>query len=205
MIFQMTMGASAAAMAARTRSLHDVDMQKQRELRLQMLRGAADVQDQLLDDDVGTVTSTLGRGVSSWRFWKTLLRRVVGSSIYPFARDVRQIEARFGYSVASYFRFFRWIILSFAAISLPSVVLLVLHILQLVDTVREDHSMRNSFMDTLTIFLSTCDRAARSMPTGSRLSASSRRTFCSPCTLARKQCDIRYATHSNARTSVQSE
>ncbi|TYZ66192.1 hypothetical protein PybrP1_007375 [[Pythium] brassicae (nom. inval.)] len=94
---------------------------------MQLLRGAAEVQEQL---DAG-MDATGFAATSGGRFRVTLkkLRLFLRRKLYPFATDVRHIEARFGYSVASYFRFFRWIIMSFIAISLPCCAFLVLHIL----------------------------------------------------------------------------
>lgn len=112
---------------ARMNQLKERDQQMQNELRMQLLKGAAEVQE-LLDagiDTSGLSTTSGGRFRVTLKKFRLFLRR----KLYPFATDVRQIEARFGYSVASYFRFFRWIIMSFIAISIPSLVFLVLHIL----------------------------------------------------------------------------
>ncbi|RLN51113.1 hypothetical protein BBJ28_00019842, partial [Nothophytophthora sp. Chile5] len=109
-----------------------MEAQRQREMRQQMLNGAADAQE-LLDADMSDVTNGLAaRGLRfQWKKLRLLLRR----RLYPFTTDIRQIEARFGYSVASYFRFFAWIIATFSVMALPCVVLLVLHVLRLVNQV----------------------------------------------------------------------
>ncbi|KAG1697344.1 hypothetical protein DVH05_016626 [Phytophthora capsici] len=78
----------------------EMEAQRQREMRQQMLNGAADAQE-MLEADFGDGT------------------------------DRAAIEAQFGSSVASYFRFFGWIIMTFMIISLPCLVFLVLHILYL--------------------------------------------------------------------------
>lgn len=73
-----------------------------------MLNGAAEAQD-LMDDTMSTAFTTTSKK----------LERIVLQHFIFFVTDIRQIEARFGYAVASYFRFFRWIIMSFFAISIP--------------------------------------------------------------------------------------
>lgn len=112
---------------ARSRS-KELELQKQREMRLKLLHGAADAMDDDMDlaNAMGASSGSRGLRLKFKRFGLAIRRRM-----YPFAQDVRQIEARFGHSVASYFRFFRWIVMSFISISAPCVLLLVLHVLQL--------------------------------------------------------------------------
>ncbi|KAF1332859.1 hypothetical protein FI667_g3124, partial [Globisporangium splendens] len=106
--------------------LKELELQKQRETRRQMLNGAADAQEQLDGDiDLSGVVTSGGRFSATLKKMRAFARR----RLYPFDTDVRQIEARFGYSVASYFKFFRWIIMSFIVISMPCLVLLILHAL----------------------------------------------------------------------------
>lgn len=116
--------------AARHSRLKELELQKQSEMKMQLLRSAAEAQEQLDAngmDDVGLAAMSGGRFRVTMKKLRLFLRR----KLYPFATDVRQIEARFGYSVASYFKFFRWIIMSFIAISIPCLVFLVLHVLYL--------------------------------------------------------------------------
>lgn len=112
---------------ARSRN-KELELQRQREMRLKLLHGAADAMDDDMDltDAMSTASGSRGLRLKIRRLGLAIRRRM-----YPFATDVRQIEARFGHSVASYFRFFRWIIMSFISISVPCVLLLVLHVLQL--------------------------------------------------------------------------
>uniref|UniRef100_K3WCX8 Uncharacterized protein n=1 Tax=Globisporangium ultimum (strain ATCC 200006 / CBS 805.95 / DAOM BR144) TaxID=431595 RepID=K3WCX8_GLOUD len=126
----MSLNLQQSGFAARNGDrLKELELQKQREMRRQMLNGAADAQEQL-DGDMDLSGMMTSRG----RFSVTLkkIRAFVRRKLYPFDTDVRQIEARFGYSVASYFKFFRWIIMSFIAISIPCLVLLILHTLYMV-------------------------------------------------------------------------
>ncbi|KAK1944433.1 Transmembrane channel-like protein 1 [Phytophthora citrophthora] len=106
----------------------EMEAQRQREMRQQMLNGAADAQEMLeADFDDGTDRAAV-RGIRlKWKKFRLFLRR----RLYPFTTDIRQIEAQFGSSVASYFRFFGWIIMTFMVMSLPCFVFLVLHILYL--------------------------------------------------------------------------
>lgn len=120
--------------AARHSRLKELELQKQSEMKMQLLRGAAEAQEQLDAngmDDVGLAAMSGGRFRVTMKKFRLFLRR----KLYPFTTDVRQIEARFGYSVASYFKFFRWIIMSFIAISIPCLVFLVLHVLYLTSQV----------------------------------------------------------------------
>ncbi|KAG1695987.1 hypothetical protein DVH05_018974 [Phytophthora capsici] len=106
----------------------EMEAQRQREMRQQMLNGAADAQE-MLEADFGDGTDRAAvKGIRlKWKKFRLFLRR----RFYPFTTDIRQIEAQFGSSVASYFRFFGWIIMTFMIISLPCFVFLVLHILYL--------------------------------------------------------------------------
>ncbi|KAJ0411534.1 hypothetical protein ATCC90586_001129 [Pythium insidiosum] len=113
-------------MTGRTRD-DDAEQRRHQQWRLQMLSGAADAQAQL-DDAAPLQLAALSRGGRTWRRLKLLFQR----RLAPFATDIRQIEARFGYSVASYFRFFRWIILAFVAVAIPALGLLVMHIVVIV-------------------------------------------------------------------------
>ncbi|KAJ0405692.1 hypothetical protein P43SY_007333 [Pythium insidiosum] len=113
-------------MTGRTRD-DDAEQRRHQQWRLQMLSGAADAQAQL-DDAAPLQLAALSRGGRTWRRLKLLFQR----RLAPFATDIRQIEARFGYSVASYFRFFRWIILAFVAVAIPALGLLVMHIIVIV-------------------------------------------------------------------------
>lgn len=125
----------AAAAAARSSRLNELERQRQSEMKMQLLRGAAEAQEQL---DAEMDVRGVGARSASGRFRVAIkkLERFVRRSLDPFATDVRQIEARFGYSVASYFRFFRWVVLSFVATAVPSLVGLVLHVLYLTTHVR---------------------------------------------------------------------
>lgn len=121
--------------AARHSRMKELELQKQSEMKMQLLRGAAEAQEQLDAngvDDSGLAAMSSGRFRVTMKKFRLFLKR----KLYPFATDVRQIEARFGYSVASYFKFFRWIIMSFIAISIPCLVFLVLHILYKTTQVR---------------------------------------------------------------------
>ncbi|RLN02676.1 hypothetical protein BBJ28_00021904, partial [Nothophytophthora sp. Chile5] len=70
-----------------------MEAQRQREMRQQMLSGAADAQE-LLDADMSDVTNGLAaRGL---RFQWKKLRLLLRHRLYPFTTDIRQIEARFG-------------------------------------------------------------------------------------------------------------
>ncbi|KAL3660681.1 hypothetical protein V7S43_014435 [Phytophthora oleae] len=106
----------------------EMEAQRQREMRQQMLNGAADAQE-ILEADFGDGADRAAvRGIRlKWKKFRLFLRR----RLYPFTTDIRQIEAQFGSSVASYFRFFGWIIMTFMIMSLPCFVFLVLHILYL--------------------------------------------------------------------------
>ncbi|KAG7389885.1 hypothetical protein PHYPSEUDO_009399 [Phytophthora pseudosyringae] len=125
-MIQVKLGLGAAS-AGRSR-MTEMEAQRQREMRQQMLNGAADAQE-MLEADLGDGTDrAAARGMRlKWKKFRMFLRR----RLYPFATDIRQIEAQFGSSVASYFRFFGWIIMTFMVMSLPCFVLLVLHILYL--------------------------------------------------------------------------
>ncbi|POM62625.1 hypothetical protein PHPALM_28201 [Phytophthora palmivora] len=122
---QLGLGATGGRNGSR---ITEMEAQRQREIRLQMLNGAADAQE-MLEADLGNGTDhTAVRGIRlKWKKFRLLLRR----RLYPFTTDIRQIEAQFGSSVASYFRFFGWIIMTFIVVSLPCFVFLVLHILYL--------------------------------------------------------------------------
>ncbi|TMW65418.1 hypothetical protein Poli38472_008060 [Pythium oligandrum] len=126
MQLQLRMGASAAALAARRR-LTEADQLKQQQMRTQMLHGAAEAQAMLLDDAVDISFTNGPRRRTPWNYFRLWLMRRMS----PLEKDVKQIEARFGTSVASYFRFFLWIISSFGAISIPALIFLILHILVL--------------------------------------------------------------------------
>ncbi|KAF1793372.1 Anoctamin [Phytophthora cactorum] len=106
----------------------EMEAQRQREMRQQMLNGAADAQE-MLEADLGDGKDRAAvKGIRlKWKKFRLFIRR----RLYPFTRDIRQIEAQFGSSVASYFRFFGWIIMTFMVMSLPCFVFLVLHILYL--------------------------------------------------------------------------
>ncbi|OQR95242.1 hypothetical protein ACHHYP_00158 [Achlya hypogyna] len=100
----------------------ELERQKAKEAVRQMLRGAADVNaDDDGDDDLSNIRAL------TWlqRAWG-LFRRLV-----PLTRDIKQIEARYGPSVAAYFVFCRWIILNYMVVSIPALYFLVRHILEL--------------------------------------------------------------------------
>ncbi|GLD92349.1 hypothetical protein PINS_up000882 [Pythium insidiosum] len=118
----------------------DAEQRRQQQWRLQMLTGAADAQAQL--DDIAPLQLSSSRSGRTWKRLTMLFQR----RLVPFATDIRQIEARFGYSVASYFRFFRWIIFAFLVVALPAFALLVTHLIVLVRAnaarATADHSWR---------------------------------------------------------------
>ncbi|OWZ18141.1 hypothetical protein PHMEG_0007812 [Phytophthora megakarya] len=127
-MMQLRLGLVATGAGRNGSRITDMEAQRQREMRQQMLNGAADAQE-MLEADLGDGTDhTNVRGIRlKWKKFQMFLRR----RLYPFTTDIRQIEAQFGSSVASYFRFFGWVIMTFIVVALPSFVLLVLHILYL--------------------------------------------------------------------------
>ncbi|ETO61574.1 hypothetical protein F444_20472 [Phytophthora nicotianae P1976] len=125
-MMQIKLGLSGGGGRSR---LTEIEAQRQREMRQQMLNGAADVQE-MLEADLGDGNDRAAvKGIRlKWKKLRLFIRR----KLYPFTTDIRQIEAQFGSSVASYFRFFGWIIMTFMVMSIPCFVFLVLHILYLI-------------------------------------------------------------------------
>ncbi|DAZ95153.1 TPA: hypothetical protein N0F65_009862 [Lagenidium giganteum] len=126
-MLSMSLLSGSTLLAAKRSRMNELELQKQRELRMQMLNGAAEAQE-LLDADLDIVATTTA---SAFQRMMRRLQLHMLRKLTPFAADIRQVEARFGFSVASYFRFFRWIILGFGFIALPSIAQLVLHIVNL--------------------------------------------------------------------------
>ncbi|KAL4156935.1 hypothetical protein PRNP1_005961 [Phytophthora ramorum] len=128
-MMQLKLGLGGVGGGRNGSRMTEMETQRQREMRQQMLNGAADAQE-MLEADLGDGTNRAAvRGIRlKWKKFRLILRR----RLYPFTTDIRQIEAQFGSSVASYFRFFGWIIMTFMVISIPCFVFLVLHILYLV-------------------------------------------------------------------------
>jgi hypothetical protein len=112
------------ALVARNRDRNDAEMQRQR---LQMLNGAVEAQEQIDGDAI------VGSGSGSNVTWMKIKRFFIRLS--PFSSDLRQIESRFGNSVASYFKFFRWFILCFITGAIPCTYLLSMHIMLRLDEV----------------------------------------------------------------------
>ncbi|GMF14263.1 unnamed protein product [Phytophthora lilii] len=131
-MMQLQLGLGAAGGGRNGSRMAEAEAQRQREMRQQMLNGVADAQE-MLEADIGDGTDRAAvRGIRlKWKKFRLFLRR----RLYPFTTDIRQIEAQFGSSVASYFRFFGWITMTFMVMSLPCFVFLVLHILYLVQQV----------------------------------------------------------------------
>ncbi|KAE8999854.1 hypothetical protein PR001_g8800 [Phytophthora rubi] len=127
-MMQLQLGLGAAGGGRNGSRMTEAEAQRQREMRQQMLNGAADAQE-MLEADLGEGTDRAAvRGIRlKWKKFRLFLRR----RLYPFTTDIRQIEAQFGSSVSSYFRFFGWIIMTFTVMSVPCFVFLVLHILYL--------------------------------------------------------------------------
>jgi len=127
-MMQIKLGLGAAGGLRTGSRMTEQEAQRQRETRQQMLNGAADAQE-MLEAEMGDGTDRAAvKGIRlKWKKFRLYLRR----RLYPFTTDIRQIEAQFGSSVASYFRFFGWIIMTFIVMSLPCFVFLVLHILHL--------------------------------------------------------------------------
>ncbi|KUF74980.1 Transmembrane channel protein 7 [Phytophthora nicotianae] len=109
-MMQIKLGLSGGGGRSR---LTEIEAQRQREMRQQMLNGAADVQE-MLEADLGDGNDRAAvKGIRlKWKKLRLFIRR----KLYPFTTDIRQIEAQFGSSVASYFRFFGWIIMTFMVV-----------------------------------------------------------------------------------------
>ena len=79
------------------------------------------------DHEAGIDTDGPQANVSSaWNRIKRWWRRHL-----PFKEDLRRIEARFGSSVACYFYFARWVIMTYFALTLFSLIFLLKHVLYL--------------------------------------------------------------------------
>lgn len=65
---------------------------------------------------------------TSWR--RIILKRIERflQRIYPMENDIKQVEARFGTSVSSYFVFFRWIVLIHVFATIPTIALQLQHV-----------------------------------------------------------------------------
>lgn len=107
---------------------NDAETQRQRELKLQMMmKGAAEAREMLEDAD-GLNGEMGGAGARGFGLMLKKARFFIRRRLDPYASDIRQIEARFGYSVASYFRFLVWIIKTFMILASTGTTFLVLHI-----------------------------------------------------------------------------
>ncbi|KAG6594315.1 Arsenical-resistance protein [Phytophthora cinnamomi] len=127
-MMQLKLGIAGAGGGRNGPRMTEVEAQRQREMRQQMLNGAADAQEMMEADLSDGTNRAAVRGIRlKLKKFRLFLRR----RLYPFTTDIRQIEAQFGSSVSSYFRFFGWIIMTFMVMSLPCFVFLVLHILYL--------------------------------------------------------------------------
>ena len=95
------------------------DWKKQRqEAMMKLMTGAADMEEE--DTDV----FSSGNGPATFKTFKVFLKR-----IYPLSADLKQIEARFGTSVYSYFRFFRWIIVNYIFFTIASTIFFIRHVI----------------------------------------------------------------------------
>jgi len=113
---------------------NDAEAQRQRELKLQLLlKGAAEAREMFEDADGLNSDSDAGGGVHGVRLLLKKARTFIRRRLDPFSSDIRQVEARFGYSVASYFRFLAWVIKSFILLALLGVAFLVLHVQYLLE------------------------------------------------------------------------
>lgn len=113
---------------------NDAEAQRQRELKLQMLlKGAAEAREMLEVTDGLTGDSNGGGGLRRLGLLLKKARAFIRRRLDPFSSDIRQVEARFGYSGASYFRFLAWVIKSFILLALSGVVFLVLHVRYLLE------------------------------------------------------------------------
>ncbi|KAG7402227.1 transmembrane channel-like 7 [Phytophthora boehmeriae] len=132
-MMQLQLGMGRVRLGRAGSRMTEEEAQRQREMRQQMLNGAADAQE-MLDAELGDGTDRAAvRGIRlQWKKLKLFLRR----RLYPFTTDIRQIEAQFGSSVTSYFRFFGWIIMTFIVMSIPCFVLFVLHIIFLTSQIQ---------------------------------------------------------------------
>ncbi|KAF0686351.1 Aste57867_21853 [Aphanomyces stellatus] len=116
-----------------------LERQKAKEAMRQMLHGAADMdQDEIEDSDDNP------RKTHRQRFL-VLLRR-----LSPLVHDIKQIQARFGTSVSAYFVFNRWIILNYLLLLVPTIYISVVHIHELIET---KYSAWGRFVDILPSFL----------------------------------------------------
>ncbi|EQC40512.1 hypothetical protein SDRG_02403 [Saprolegnia diclina VS20] len=104
---------------------HQLDRERSKEAVRQLLHGAADVAAD--DDDDDDLVNATGR---SWH--QRLL--AIARRLVPLSHDIKQIEARYGHSVAAYFMFCRWVLLNYLILSLPSLYFLILHISELLET-----------------------------------------------------------------------
>ena len=122
---------------------NDAEAQRKREeARRQMLQGDG------AEDDLNHfgVNESTNVGVLAYNYIR--LKRWLRRNFSPLESDLRRIEARFGSSVASFFYFFRWMILNYFLMAIICLVYLVRHILNLVAfsalTEAERESMYNS-------------------------------------------------------------
>ncbi|OQS05164.1 tryptophanyl-tRNA synthetase, partial [Thraustotheca clavata] len=118
----------------------ELERQKAKEAMRQMLHGATEFNNDDLDDDLSNFHELTIR----------LRLAAIFKRLIPLSRDIKQIEARFGKSVATYFVFYRWVILNYMILSIPSLYMLVLHIFELSDN---NYSSWTQFTDFVPSFL----------------------------------------------------
>lgn len=113
---------------------NDAEAQRQRETKLRLLlTGAAEAREMLEDADGLSGNSSADGSVRGVTLLLKKARAFVRRRLDPFSSDIRQVEARFGYSVASYFRFLAWVIKSFILLALLGAVFLALHVQYLLE------------------------------------------------------------------------
>ena len=98
----------------------DTDRKRRKENMKQLIHGGGEI------ESFDALFAT--KDPASWR--RLIVRRIKRflRKVYPMEADIAQVEARFGSSVASYFVFFRWIVLIHIFASLPALGLQLDHI-----------------------------------------------------------------------------
>lgn len=106
---------------------NDAEAQRKRdEARRQMLQADGG------DDELHHFGVNESSRVGVLAFYYLRLKRWLRRNFSFLDGDLRRIEARFGSSVASFFYFFRWMILNYFLMAIVCVIYLVRHILSLV-------------------------------------------------------------------------
>jgi hypothetical protein len=84
-------------------------------------------------------------------FLTTFYRRTIKwlRKRYPLSADLRRVDARFGSSVASYFFFFRWMIMNYATIAALCIVFLIKHLIKLFQFQALDATQRAAQWNTI--------------------------------------------------------